>query len=64
MAQSNPRNIIFVPMTRRAIWVSVGNDIVGERSRWRGRENLFAYRDIEPIANQSKHSGSADVAMV
>ena len=54
----------FVPMTRQGIWVSVGNDIVGDGSRWRGRTNPSAYRGTEPVAGQFKHPGSANVAMV
>ena len=55
---------IFVPMTRREILVSVGNDIVGDGSRWRGRTNPSAYRGTEPVNAQFKHPGSANVAMV
>ena len=55
---------IFVPMTRREILVSAGNDIVGDGSRWRGRKNPSAYRDTEPVASQFQDSGSANVAMV
>ena len=55
---------IFVPMTRREILVSAGNDIVGDGSRWRGRKNPSAYRDTEPVAGLFRDHGSANVAMV